>query len=386
MGNEENISPIKRKESMVLSDEDIVKEDKEHPLSRRSSVKIRSFHLNKEQYHGQTFGEMMKEGYGVYYYQNGDKYDGQWKDDKKEGKGYFFYKETGEVYKGNFSNDLPNGIGIYYFKNGDRYEGSFKDGKKHGKGTIIFKNGGKFKGEFKNDLKHGKGEYKDQFEQTTYEYWDNGVLKTNNENDNLLINENESNNLFNETNTKKFDEFLKSTYGKKSIDKMPLLNKIKNIKEKTKNKLNDQQLVQILNSVKEKPNVKDWTVDDVKRLFEKINLEKYIPNIESNSIDGKKLLFLDNTSISNIFKLTDKNEIKTITTLIEFIGDISNSEQDKYKIEINTNNNINSNNNMKNNNTIKNMNNIIKNNNNTKKNSHINNNLINNKIKKDKKY
>ena len=107
--------------------------------------------------------------------------------------------------------------------------------------TIIFKNGGKFKGEFKNDLKHGKGEYKDQFEQTTYEYWDNGVLKTNNENDNLLINENESNNLFNETNTKKFDEFLKSTYGKKSIDKMPLLNKIKHIKEKTKNKLNDQQ-------------------------------------------------------------------------------------------------------------------------------------------------
>ena len=163
----------------------------------------------------------------------------------------------------------------------------FKDGKKHGSGTIFLKNGAKFKGEFKNGLKHGKGEYKNQFEQTKYEYWENGVLKTN-ENENILINENESNNLFNETNTKKFDEFLKNTYRKKSVDKMSLLNKIKNIKEKTKNKLNDQQLVQILNSVKEKPKIKNWSVDDVKNLFEKINLEKYIPYIESNSIDGKK--------------------------------------------------------------------------------------------------
>ena len=373
MGNEEKNTPIHRKVISALIDEENgnkSKDDKEQHYSRRSSAKIRSFHLNKEQYHGQTFGGM-KEGYGVYYYENGDKYDGNWKNDKKEGKGYYFYNQTGEVYKGNFNNDLPNGMGIYYEKNGDRYEGMFKDGKKHGSGTIIFKNGGKFKGEFKNGLKHGKGEYKNQFEQTKYEYWENGVLKTN-ENENILINENESNNLFNETNTKRFDEFLKNTYRRKSIDKTPLLNKIKNIKEKTKNKLNDQQLVQILNTVKEKPNIKNWSVDDVKMLFEKINLEKYIPNIETNSVDGKKLLFLNNSSISNIFKLTDKNEIKIFTTLIEFIGDISNNEQDKYNfdnnIDVNLNNNINNSNNIKSNNIVK-SNNI--------------NTIINNKISKD---
>ena len=49
-----------------------------------------------------------------------------------------------------------------------------------------------------------------------------------------------------------------------------MVNKIKNIKEKTKNKIGDQQLVEILNSVKKKPNVKEWTVDDVKTLFQKI--------------------------------------------------------------------------------------------------------------------
>ena len=141
-----------------------------------------------------------------------------------------------------------------------------------------------------------------------------------------------------------------------------MVNKIKNIKEKTKNKIGDQQLVEILNSVKKKPNVKEWTVDDVKTLFQKINLDKYIPNIEANSIDGKKLLFLDNQSISNLFKLTDKNETKIIGALIEFIEFTSNHEQEKHKIENNDENYIsnNLNNNLAMNNYInKNSNKII---------------------------
>ena len=361
MGNEESSSPLQRKIPNTISEDEEQVDEKQN--FRRSSVKMKSFHIDKEQYHGQAVGEI-KDGYGICYYENGDKYDGNWKDNKKEGKGSYFYNEKGEVYKGNFCNDFPNGMGIYYFKNGDRYEGMFKDGKKHGEGTIIFSNGGKFKGEFKNDVKHGKGEYKNKLGQVKYEYWDNGILKSKNKEDNIIINENESINLFNETTTKKYNEFLKTTNRKKPIEKIPLLmvNKIKNIKEKTKNKIGDQQLVEILNSVKKKPNVKAWTVDDVKILFQKINLDKYIPNIEANSIDGKKLLFLDNQSISNLFKLTDKNETKIIGALIEFIEFTSNHEQEKHKIE---NNDENYTNNISNNNLAmniysnKNSNNII---------------------------
>ena len=338
MGNENESSPHKEKLINAMSEEEYSQEEKEKEhrrLSRLSSVKIKSYHLNKEQYIGQAI-DGKKEGHGIYSYENGDKYDGNWKDNKKEGKGSYFYNETGEIYKGNFINDYPNGMGTFYYKNGDRYEGMFKDGKKYGQGTIIYANGGKFKGEFKNDEKHGKGEYKNYLGKVKYEFWDNGVLKSNNDNENIIIKENESNNLFNETSTKKYNEFLKTTTNrKKPIEKIPLLimDKIKNIKEKTKNKINDQQLVQILNTIKEKPNAKSWTVDDIKTLFQKINLEKYIPLIESNSIDGKKLLFLDNQSIPNIFKLTDKNEIKIISLLIEFIDFISNNEQEKYKID-----------------------------------------------------
>ena len=330
MGNEENKPSLQKKISHPLSEnENMEEDDNEKNDINFVSAKVGSFHIKQENFIGQLV-KGKKEGKGVCFYKNGDKYDGNFKDDKKEGKGSYFYNEKGERYQGNFVNDYPNGIGKYFFKNGDRYEGMFKDGKKHGEGTLILNNGGRYKGEFKNDQKHGKGEFKNEFGQIKYEYWDNGVLKTTNENE--FINESESVSLFNETNTKKFEEFLVGTYRKKSYDKTPLLNKIKQIKEKSKNKINDQQLVQLLIFVNEKPKVKFWTVEDVKMLFKKINLEKYISYIEINQIDGKKLLFLDNASIYNIFKLEDKNETKNIVFLIEFIADIYNNE---HKIENN---------------------------------------------------
>ena len=153
MGNENN-SSIQKKNSNTLNDDGENQQKIIRKPNKRSSVKPRSFRLNKGHYHGQIFGGI-KEGYGICYYKNGDKYEGTWKDNKKDGKGSFYYNEKEEVYRGNFINDYPNGNGIYYFKNGDRYEGLFKDGKKHGEGTIFFANGGRYKGLFKNNLKHG---------------------------------------------------------------------------------------------------------------------------------------------------------------------------------------------------------------------------------------
>lgn len=44
------------------------------------------------------------------------------------------------------------GPGVYHFENGDRYEGDFKDGQFHGKGTIILKAGGQFNAEWKEGI------------------------------------------------------------------------------------------------------------------------------------------------------------------------------------------------------------------------------------------
>ena len=42
---------------------------------------------------------------------------------------------------------------------GGKYEGDFKDGQRHGKGTYIYPSGSKYVGEYKDDKKHGKGTF-----------------------------------------------------------------------------------------------------------------------------------------------------------------------------------------------------------------------------------
>ena len=42
----------------------------------------------------------MREGYGVYHYVNGDRYEGEWKEHQRHGQGTYYYAETGSKYVG----------------------------------------------------------------------------------------------------------------------------------------------------------------------------------------------------------------------------------------------------------------------------------------------
>ena len=46
---------------------------------------------------------------------------------------------NGDIYEGEYKDDNRNGFGIYKYSNGNRYEGEFKNDKQHGKGKITFK-------------------------------------------------------------------------------------------------------------------------------------------------------------------------------------------------------------------------------------------------------
>ena len=74
----------------------------------------------------------LAEGKGIYYFNNGDKHEGEWRNGNKEGKG------------------------IYYFNNGERYEGDFRNGNKEGKGITYFPNGDRRMGDFYNNMRKGK--------------------------------------------------------------------------------------------------------------------------------------------------------------------------------------------------------------------------------------
>lgn len=64
---------------------------------------------------------------------------------------------NGDKYDGNWKNNQPNGKGKYTFLDGDRYEGSFKNGRFDGEGTMYYNDGAKFKGYWSNNKKHGSG-------------------------------------------------------------------------------------------------------------------------------------------------------------------------------------------------------------------------------------
>ena len=48
---------------------------------------------------------------------------------------------NGDRYEGDYKNGKREGKGIYYYKNGDREMGDWKDGKKKGKHVKLCENG-----------------------------------------------------------------------------------------------------------------------------------------------------------------------------------------------------------------------------------------------------
>lgn len=72
------------------------------------------------------------------------------KGDCTTGKVEYRY-QSGDYYEGEFVNNKPNGRGVCYFSNGDVYTGQFQDGLRHGKGTLIQFDGNKVESMWKND-------------------------------------------------------------------------------------------------------------------------------------------------------------------------------------------------------------------------------------------
>ena len=87
---------------------------------------------------------------------SGEKYVGEFKDDKRHGQGTYTFPD-GEKYVGEYRDGKRNGRGTHTSPNGDKYVGEFKDGKLHGQGTYTFPDGEKYEGEFKDGKRHGQG-------------------------------------------------------------------------------------------------------------------------------------------------------------------------------------------------------------------------------------
>jgi hypothetical protein len=98
-------------------------------------------------------------GKGRLRHQNGDVYQGEWKDGKAHGRGVFIQSQIKQLYEGEWREDEMHGQGVEVWEGGKmRYSGDFRFGKKTGQGVFEFE-GHRYEGEFLDGQFHGLGKY-----------------------------------------------------------------------------------------------------------------------------------------------------------------------------------------------------------------------------------
>lgn len=100
-----------------------------------------------------------------------ERYEGEWRNGKREGRGVEYYPDGEKKYVGNFQSGRYNSYGTYYFKNGDKYVGKFKNGMMNDdKGYFIYNNNVRLVAKVENNKKNGRATrlYPDGRKEETY--------------------------------------------------------------------------------------------------------------------------------------------------------------------------------------------------------------------------
>lgn len=130
-----------------------------------------------------TFVQGNRQGFGTCFWNNGSRFFGEWKLDKPEGVGVFINSQSlkqeglwkkGKLFEENsnlvkeqlfsvssriqgcLAGDCIGGNGMLMV-NGDVYIGDFKNNLRHGVGICYYFNGSEYKGDWKGDKQHGAG-------------------------------------------------------------------------------------------------------------------------------------------------------------------------------------------------------------------------------------
>lgn len=133
-------------------------EEKDRDIVKRLYRRYRPYmsHLTKG-YRGEYNNSGEMHGFGLYIYMDQTMYEGEWRNDKKNGKGIF--KAIDSIFTGVFINDKRNGPGTQRFNNGDYFEGIYVNDLLEGDGHFQCETGDKYIGNFVKGKKHGHGSF-----------------------------------------------------------------------------------------------------------------------------------------------------------------------------------------------------------------------------------
>ena len=108
-------------------------------------------------YAGQVDEENKVIGRGTFFYANGKKYIGHWKNGNMDGYGLLFNTDGNLLYQGEFIDGVISGNGLFYINQKNYYIGEFDNNQMNGYGLLHFENGIEWEGKFVQHHKHGVG-------------------------------------------------------------------------------------------------------------------------------------------------------------------------------------------------------------------------------------
>lgn len=100
-------------------------------------------------------GLLNNKGKGLY--PGGVRYEGTFKDGKRDGEGTCDYGRDSGIYSGEWLNDKRHGKGNMEWTDKSSYKGDWENDSEHGHGEMRYHNGDTYVGNFKNGLRSGLG-------------------------------------------------------------------------------------------------------------------------------------------------------------------------------------------------------------------------------------
>ena len=103
----------------------------------------------------------IKSGFGIQFFENGDKYEGEWAGNCRNGFGTYWVKNDNKKllrnYTGHYLADQKHGKGTMFFETGNRYDGHWERNEITGFGRMIYTNGDVYTGHWVENKRHGYG-------------------------------------------------------------------------------------------------------------------------------------------------------------------------------------------------------------------------------------
>jgi len=147
-----------------------------------------NYWITGEWYKGE-WTQDIRNGQGTNFYADGEKYEGQWVDGKRHGYGtetnvdgttktgmweYNVYVGTGKNNYGCISGNCTDGYGVYTWDTGEKYVGDWVSSKRNGQGTNNWADGWIHEGGWKDDVQDGYGTQTSPSGEIKTGFWENG--------------------------------------------------------------------------------------------------------------------------------------------------------------------------------------------------------------------